>query len=80
MKRAGLADPEAAPIRRVLMTTDLSELLDRPGVMDRVTDSGVRFIVWLDGSTDRVASGGSTMCAAPWVASIVPWLPLPLPP
>jgi hypothetical protein len=53
-------EPSTAPLN----TTDLSELLDRPGVMDRVTDSGVRFVVWLDGSTDRVASGGGITCAA----------------
>lgn len=53
-------EPSTAP----LSTADLSELLDRPGVMDRVRDTGVRFVVWLDGSTDRVASGGGITCAA----------------
>jgi hypothetical protein len=53
-------EPSTAPLN----VTDLSELLDRPGVADRVTASGVRFVVWLDGSTDRVASGGSITCAA----------------
>jgi hypothetical protein len=32
--------------------------------MDRVRDTGVRFVVWLDGSTDRIASGGGITCAA----------------
>lgn len=53
-------EPSTAP----LDTSDLSELLDRPGVMERVQDTGVRFVVWLDGSTDRVASGGGITCAA----------------
>ena len=53
-------EPSTAP----LSTADLSELLDRPGVMARVRDTGVRFVVWLDGSTDRVASGGGITCAA----------------
>jgi hypothetical protein len=53
-------EPSTAPLN----VTDLSELLDRPGVADLVTASGVRFVVWLDGSTDRVASGGSITCAA----------------
>jgi hypothetical protein len=53
-------EPSTAPLN----VTDLSELLDRPGVADRVTATGVRFVVWLDGSTDRVASGGSITCAA----------------
>lgn len=53
-------EPSTAP----LSTTDLSELLDRPGVMEQVRGTGVRFLVWLDGSTDRVASGGGITCAA----------------
>jgi hypothetical protein len=53
-------EPSTAP----LDTSDLTELLDRPGVMERVQDTGVRFVVWLDGSTDRVASGGGITCAA----------------
>ena len=53
-------EPSTAP----LSVADLTELLDRPGVAERVTETGVRFVVWLDGSTDRVASGGSITCAA----------------
>jgi hypothetical protein len=53
-------EPSTAPLN----VADLSELLDRPGVKDRVSATGVRFVVWLDGSTDRVASGGSITCAA----------------
>jgi hypothetical protein len=53
-------EPSTAP----LDTADLSELLDRPGVMEQVRSTGVRFVVWLDGSTDRVSSGGGITCAA----------------
>jgi hypothetical protein len=53
-------EPSTAP----LSTEDLSQLLERPGVMEQVRDTGVRFVVWLDGSTDRVASGGGITCAA----------------
>ncbi len=53
-------EPSTAPLN----TADLSELLDRPGVLEQVEGTGVRFLVWLDGSTDRVASGGGITCAA----------------
>jgi hypothetical protein len=53
-------EPSTAP----LSTEELAELLEKPGVMDQVRDTGVRFLVWLDGSTDRVASGGGITCAA----------------
>ena len=53
-------EPSTAP----LSTDDLSDLLDKPGVMQQVRDTGIRFLVWLDGSTDRVASGGGITCAA----------------
>jgi len=53
-------EPSTAP----LSTDDLSRLLDRSGVRDQVRNTGVRYVVWLDGSTDRVASGGGITCAA----------------
>jgi hypothetical protein len=53
-------EPSTAP----LSTDDLSRLLDRSGVRDQVRTTGVRYVVWLDGSTDRVASGGGITCAA----------------
>jgi hypothetical protein len=53
-------EPSTAP----LSTDDLSQLLERPGVMNQVKDTGVRYVIWLDGSTDRVASGGGITCAA----------------
>jgi hypothetical protein len=53
-------EPSTAP----LSTEDLTVLLARPGVLDRVKSTGVRYVVWVDGSTDRVASGGGITCAA----------------
>lgn len=53
-------EPSMAP----LSTEELSELLEKPGVMERVRDTGVRFLVWLDGSTERTSSGGGISCAA----------------
>ena len=38
--------------------------MDRPGVAAAVKELGVRYIVWLDGDTERVAEGGSLSCAA----------------
>ena len=45
-------------------TKGLPILMDRPGVKQAVADMGVRYIVWLDGDTERVAEGGSLSCAA----------------
>ena len=49
--------PWFEPSRAPLSTDELSLLLDKPDVFERVQGTGVRFLVWLDGSTDRVASG-----------------------
>ena len=53
-------EPSTAP----LSTDDLSRLLERPEVVQQVRKTGVRYVVWVDGSTDRVASGGGITCAA----------------
>jgi hypothetical protein len=53
-------EPSTAP----LSTEDLTVLLARPGVRDQVRSTGVRYLVWVDGSTERVASGGGITCAA----------------
>jgi hypothetical protein len=53
-------EPSTAP----LSTEDLSALLQRPGVLAQVKSTGVRYLLWLDGSTDRTASGGGITCAA----------------
>ncbi len=53
-------EPRTAPAD----TKGLPALMDRPGVADAVKGMGVRYIVWLDGDTERVAEGGSLSCAA----------------
>ncbi len=53
-------EPRTAPAD----TKGLPTLMKRPGVARAVKDMGVRYIVWLDGDTERVAEGGSLSCAA----------------
>lgn len=53
-------EPRTAPAE----TKGLPALMERPGVADRIREQGVRYIVWLDGDTDKVAGGGSLSCAA----------------
>ena len=53
-------EPRTAPAE----TKNLAKLMDRPGVAEAIAAQGVRYIVWLDGDTDRVAGGGSLSCAA----------------
>jgi hypothetical protein len=42
----------------------LGALLARPGVAEKVAESGVRYVVWLDGSTRKTDGGGSLACGA----------------
>ncbi len=53
-------EPRTAPSE----TKGLEKLMGRPGVAKRIEEQGVRYIIWLDGDTDRVAGGGSLSCAA----------------
>ena len=53
-------EPRTAPAE----TKNLAKLMDRPGVAEKLAEQGVRYIIWLDGDTDRVAGGGSLSCAA----------------
>ena len=53
-------EPRTAPAD----TKGLGQLLERPGVAQAVEKMGVRYIVWLDGDTNRVTQGGSMSCAA----------------
>ena len=52
-------EPSTAPVNAAGLRT----LLDRPGVVERLNDIGVRFVVWLDGSTQKTDGGGSIACA-----------------
>jgi hypothetical protein len=61
-------EPGTAPTRPEAVATVLSH----PGVSERVAQSGVRFIVWLDGSTRKTDGGGSLACgAAPGAAGCI---------
>lgn len=53
-------EPRTAPAD----TKGLPKLMNRPGVAERIADSGVRYIIWLDGDTERTGGGGSMSCAA----------------
>lgn len=53
-------EPSTAPGKAEAM----SALLARPGVAEQVTESGVRYVVWLDGSTRKTDGGGSLACGA----------------
>lgn len=53
-------EPRTAPAE----TKGLARLMERPGVADKIKEQGVRYIIWLDGDTEKVAGGGSLSCAA----------------
>ena len=53
-------EPRTAPAE----TKHLPKLMDHPGVLQRIEEQKVRYIIWLDGDTERVAGGGSLSCAA----------------
>ena len=53
-------EPSTAPGR----PEAVAALLARPGVSERVGESGVRYVVWLDGSTRKTDGGGSLACGA----------------
>lgn len=53
-------EPRTAPAE----TKGLPTLMSRPGVAQKIKDQGIRYVVWLDGDTDKVAGGGSMSCAA----------------
>src|ERR1700731_1920813 len=61
-------EPGTAPSRPEALAT----LLTRPGVAERVAASGVRYVVWLDGGTQKTDGGGSIACgAAPGAAGCI---------
>jgi hypothetical protein len=38
--------------------------MEYPGVAEQIAKQRIRYIIWLDGDTERVAGGGSLSCAA----------------
>ena len=53
-------EPRTAPAE----TKHLPKLMEYPGVVQSIQEQKVRYIIWLDGDTERVAGGGSLSCAA----------------
>ncbi|MEJ2603673.1 MAG: hypothetical protein P8172_10315 [Gammaproteobacteria bacterium] len=53
-------EPRTAPAE----AKALQQFMQRPRVRERIRESGVRYIVWLDGDTERTGGGGSLSCAA----------------
>ncbi len=53
-------EPRTAPAE----TKHLPKLMEYPGVADQIAKQRIRYIIWLDGDTERVAGGGSLSCAA----------------
>ena len=53
-------EPRTAPAN----TQGLSKLMSKTGVNEAIDSMGVRYIVWLDGDTERVTQGGSLSCVA----------------
>lgn len=53
-------EPSTAPAN----AQGFSAFLARPGVSDRVNAMGVRYIIWIDGVTQKTDGGGSIACAA----------------
>ena len=40
----------------------LRNLLERPGVAERIAETGVRYLVWIDGTTQIIDGGGNLSC------------------
>jgi hypothetical protein len=53
-------EPSVAPVR----AENVTSLLDRPKVSRRLEETGVRYVVWLDGNTRKTDGGGSIACGA----------------
>ena len=51
-------EPRTAPLR----TRDLERLMTEDVVVDRMTEFGIRYIVWLDGFTETTDRSGSISC------------------
>lgn len=52
-------EPRTAPAN----TKDLPELMATPVLAQRLREIGLRYLVWIDGSTVRTDSGGSMTCS-----------------
>ncbi|MGQ0618441.1 MAG: hypothetical protein ACT4QA_00770 [Panacagrimonas sp.] len=51
-------EPRTAP----MSSEGLNKLFDQPQIAERVRATGVRFMVWIDGETEKIDGGGSMGC------------------
>ena len=51
-------EPRTAPVN----TSDLPELLRQPLLAERLRQIGLKYLVWVEGSTKRIAQGGTMSC------------------
>lgn len=52
-------EPRTAP----KTPADLPALLAEPAVVDRIKETGLRYIVWVEGSTEALEGGGNISCS-----------------
>lgn len=52
-------EPRTAPVN----TSDLPELMAQPALAERLNELGLRYMVWIEGSTNRTDSAGSMTCS-----------------
>lgn len=52
-------EPRTAPLN----TVDLTKVISEPLVSARIKDIGVRFLIWIEGTTERTGESGQLQCA-----------------
>jgi hypothetical protein len=52
-------EPRTAPTN----SSDLPQLMSQPLLAARLNELGLRYLIWIDGDTDRTDSGGSMTCS-----------------
>ncbi|MEM7079435.1 MAG: hypothetical protein AAF513_12475 [Pseudomonadota bacterium] len=52
-------EPRTAPVN----TTDLPDLLSEPILAERIREIGLKYLVWVEGQTQRTAQAGSFSCS-----------------
>ena len=51
-------EPRTAPVN----ANELPALLDQPMLSERLEQLGLRYVIWVQGKTERVSEGGSVTC------------------
>ena len=52
-------EPRTAPLN----TSDLPELVHQPLLANRLESIGIRYLIWIEGSTERTEQGGAMTCS-----------------